>query len=46
MALGWLADHLGISTAVIIYCAVFALWAIALFTGFVRLKRQRATQTI
>ena len=46
MALGWLADHLGISTAVIIYCAIFALWAIALFTGFVRLKRQRATQTI
>ena len=41
IALGWLADHLGISTAVTLYCAAFMVWAIALFSGFVYLKRRR-----
>ena len=46
MALGWLADHLGISTAVILYCAAFMVWAIALFSGFVYLKRRRHALSI
>ena len=45
IVLGWLADHLGVSRAVIIYCSAFGLWAIALFSGFVQLKRRQRVQT-
>lgn len=40
IALGWLADHLGINHAVVIFCSIFALWAVGLLLRFVQLKRQ------
>ena len=35
-----------VSRAVIIYCSALGLWAIALFSGCVQLKRRQRLQTV